>query len=82
MGREMFPVLGCSTGDLGGLGTFGRRKKVLGAVLGPGVGSMCCDLVVAGPWATFRVGSTEAQTASVRAVPGMATELQLSEEKA
>lgn len=76
MGREMFPVLGCSTGELGGLGTFGRRKKVLGAVLGPRVGSMCWDLVVAGPRATFRVGSTEVQTASVDAVPGMATELQ------
>lgn len=45
---------------------------MLGAVLGPGVGSMCWDLVVAGP----RVGSTEVQTASVDAVPGMDTELQ------
>lgn len=49
IGREMFPVLSPSTGGLGGLGVIGGRGAVLGATLGPGVGSMRCDLVGAGP---------------------------------
>lgn len=73
----MFPVLSPSTGGLGGLGVIGGRGAVLGATLGPGVGSMRCDLVGAGPWATFRVGDSDVQTASILAVPGMATELQI-----
>lgn len=78
----MFPVLSPSTGGLGGLGVIGGRGAVLGATLGPGVGSMRCDLVGAGPWATFRVGDSDVQTASILAVPGMATELQLGEREA
>lgn len=55
---------------------------MLGVVLDPGVGSTCWDLVRAGPGVTFRVGSTDVQTASISEVPRMATELQLGEEGA
>lgn len=84
IGREMFPVL---SPPVGGLGTIGRTA-VLGAMLGPGVDSTRCDLVDTGwvmrgkPGATPRVGSTDAQTASMLALPGMATELQLGREEA
>lgn len=46
-------------------------------MLGPGVGSACWDLVGAGPGTTFWVGSTDVQTASILAVPGMTPELQI-----
>lgn len=85
IGREMFPVL---SPPVGGLGTIGSRTAVLEAVLGPGVDSTRWDLGDAGwvmrgkPGATLRVGSTDAQTASMLALPGMATELQLGREEA
>lgn len=84
MGREMSPVLSPS---VGGLGTIGNRTEVLGAVLGPGVGSPRWDCVgpgwdvEAGRGAVPRVGGTEVQTASMLALPGVATELQLGEEE-
>lgn len=80
IGREMFPVLRPSAGRLGNIGGW---TAVLGAVLGPGVDSTRWDLVDTGwvmrgePGATLGVGSTDAQTASILALPGMATELQL-----
>lgn len=85
IGREMFPVLRPSAGRLGNIGGW---TAVLGAVLGPGVDSTRWDLVDTGwvmrgePGATLGVGSTDAQTASILALPGMATELQLSREEA
>lgn len=76
----MLPVLSSS---VGGLGTIGSRTEVLGAVLGPGVGSLCWDLVDCG-WGTraklgttLRGGCPGVQTASMLALPGVATELQL-----
>lgn len=79
IGREMLPVLSSS---VGGLGTMGSRTEVLGAVLGPGVGSLCWDLVDCG-WGTraklgttLRGGCPGVQTASILALPGVATELQ------
>ena len=81
----MSPVLSPSAG---GVGTITNRREVLGAVRGPGVGSTCWDSVDAG-WdvgagrgAILRVGGTDAQTASMVALPGMATEPQLREEEA
>lgn len=74
IGREMLPVLS----SLG----FGL-SEVLGVVLGPGVGSLCWNLVdtgwdvVTGPGTFFWVGNTDAQTASVLALPGVATKLQI-----
>lgn len=80
MRREMSPVLSPSAG---GVGTITNRREVLGAVRGPGVGSTCWDSVDAG-WdvgagrgAILRVGGTDAQTASMVALPGMATEPQI-----
>lgn len=64
---------------------MGNRTEVLGAMLGPGVGSPRCDCVgpgwdvEAGRGAIPRVGDTEVQTASTLALPGTATELQLGE---
>lgn len=85
IGREMFPVLSPSAGALG---TIGSRTEVLGTVLGPGVDSVFLDVVDAG-WGkraklgvTLRVGSSDAQTASMLALPGMAVDLQLGEEEA
>lgn len=76
----MSPVLSPS---VGGLGTIGNRTEVLGAVLGPGVGSPRWNCVgpgwdvEAGRGAVPRVGVTEVQTASMLALPGVATELQI-----
>lgn len=81
----MFPVLSPLAG---GLGTIWSRTEVPGAVLGPRVGSMCWDLVDPGwgmwdkPGPPFWVGSRDAQTVSMLALPGMATELHLGEEEA
>lgn len=81
----MFPVLSPSIGELG---TMGDRTVVPGAVPGPGVDSTRWDLVDTGwvrrgkPGSTLGVGSTDAQTTSVLALPGMATELQLGREEA
>lgn len=78
-GREMFPVLSPSAGALG---TTGSRTDMLAAVLGPGVGSMGWDFVDAA-WGlraklvvTRREGSTDEQTASMLALPGMAVDSQ------
>lgn len=61
---------------------MGGRSEVLGAVLGPGVDSVCWDLVDPG-WGTrpelavtLGAGATDVQTVSMLALPGMATELQ------
>lgn len=84
-GREMFPVLSPSAGALG---TTGSRTDMLAAVLGPGVDSMGWDFVDAA-WGsraklvvTRREGSTDLQTASLLALPGMAVDSQLGEEAA
>lgn len=80
----MSPVLSPS---VGGLGTIGNRTEVLGAVLGPGAGSVRWDRVgpgwdvEAGGVAIPGLGGTEVHTASMLALPGMATELQLGEEE-
>lgn len=80
IGREMFPVLSPSAGALG---TAGSRTIVLGAVLGPGVGFTAWDFVDPS-WGmrdksgvTLRVGGTDAQTASMLALPGMAVDSQI-----
>lgn len=82
-GREMFPVLSPS---VGALGTTGSRTDMLAAVLGPGVGSTGRDFVDAA-WdlraklvVIRREGSTDVQTASMLALPGMAVDSQLGEE--
>lgn len=80
MGSEMSPVLSPSAG---GLGTAGNRREVRGGVLGPGVGSVgrgCVDpgcRVEAGRGAVLTVGGAGEHTASMLALPGTATELQL-----
>lgn len=73
----MSPVLSPS---VGGLGTIGNGTEMLGATLGPGVGSGRMDPgwdVKAGPAAVLGLGGTEVHTASMLALPGMATELQI-----
>lgn len=77
----MSPVLSPS---VGGLGTIGNGTEMLGAALGPGVGSGRMGPgwdVKAGPAAILGLGGTEVHTASMLALPGMATELQLGEEE-